>query len=88
MTLRATIEAAMREQAPELHRDLMAAGKLTAHLRDLESEINGQVVDAVMARRMSQGWDTLPPMELARKMKAQAAIEREIGRSMASSRVT
>jgi hypothetical protein len=83
MTLQATIEAAMKERAPTLHRDLKAAGKLTAHVRDLAAQINSQVVDAVMAQRLAKKWDRLPPMELAKQMKGAETVAREIALSEA-----
>ena len=54
-----TIEKAILDRAPALHRQLKAEGKLTGYLRETAAEINGQVVSAAMQTRMRQGWDRL-----------------------------
>lgn len=72
-----TIELALKDRAPRLHAELKAAGKLTVHVAELEAQISDQVATAVMEQRAAKKWDRLPPMELAAKMKAAAALARE-----------
>jgi hypothetical protein len=75
--LQRTIEAAMRDRAPKMHAELKAAGKLTAHVREIEEQVNSQVVSEVMEQRLANRWDRLPPMEMAAKMKAADALALE-----------
>lgn len=67
----------MMERAPKMHAELKAAGKLTAHVREIEEQINNQVVSEVMSQRQANRWDRLPPMDLAARMKAADALALE-----------
>jgi hypothetical protein len=76
--LQKTIEAAMRDKAPRMYADLKASGRLMSTIRDLESQINEQVTTAVMEQRLREGWDRLPLLENAARMKAAESLAREI----------
>ena len=78
MSLQATIEKAMLEQAPALHRELKATGKLAAHVRELADQVHSSTVQMVQEQRLADKWDRLPPMELAGRMRAAAAAAGEV----------
>lgn len=67
-----TIETAMRNQAPDLHADLKASGKLGQYLRATAEQVSGEGVAGAMAMRHQQGWDkqNLSPVQMAAKLAA------------------
>lgn len=77
MSLRQTIELALKDKEPKLHAELKAAGKLQAHLQELEDQVAQQTVDAVQTQRLAEKWDNLGSMESAGRMRTAASLARE-----------
>lgn len=75
--LQETVERALKDKAPRLHKELQEAGKLRAFVRDRAAEIDADVVSAVMDEAHAKGWNSLPVDQCSAKMKMaeSAALE-------------
>ena len=78
MSMVQTVEAAIKEKAPALHKQLAAKGELREYVRDLSDQISSVTVDLTQAQRQREQWDKLGPMECAAKMQMAAGLNREI----------
>lgn len=71
---------AMKDRAPDLHRQMAQAGTLREFVAERADLIDSQVVQAVMNDRQRRNLDRLPYQELVQEMNAtrQAATERAL----------
>ncbi len=69
--------AAIKDKAPELHKQLAAKGELTQYVKDLAEQINSEIVSMTQSQRMRGKWDNLGPVECARRMKTAESLNQE-----------
>ena len=72
-----TVEAAIKDKAPDLHRQLAAKGTLGAYSRDLAEQIAQSATDLTQAQRLKEKWDKLGPAQSAARMKMAHALNLE-----------
>lgn len=78
MAMVQTVEAAIKDKAPALHKQLAASGALREYVQDLSSQISSVTVDLTQAQRLREKWDDLGAIECAAKMRMAAALNREV----------
>lgn len=77
MSIQQVVKEALKDKAPQLHKDLTASGKLTEYVRDLSEQITSEIVSMTQAQRMKGKWDNLGPLECARRMKSAENLNQE-----------
>lgn len=77
MPLHQTVELALKDKAPELHAQLVAQGGLRQYVADLTSQISSEIATRTQEARAANKWDSLGPMECARRMQGAQALIRE-----------
>lgn len=77
MQLHNLVKATLKAKAPALHADLAGKGTLTAFVREAADEISSNVVTATQAQRQRGKWDSLGPMEAAKRIRAADLMNQE-----------
>lgn len=76
--LKETVRLALKEQAPQLYRQLERSGQLATFVKDQSRELNDLAGDAAMARIIKPEVQNLPYLEKVGMMNAIRAQEEEI----------
>lgn len=78
MSLNQTVMLALKDKAPQLHKELAAKGTLNRYVADLADQISEESVRLTQQDRAKGHWDKLGTLECAAKMKMAHALNREV----------
>lgn len=74
--LNQTVLLAIKDQNPEMYRELKAAGQLTAFVNQTASDLTGEIHDRMMADYPK--WTALPYMERVKRLTVARSRAQEI----------
>ena len=68
--LKETVRLALKEQAPQLYRQLERSGKLASFVKEQADALNAEIHDAMMQRMMEPDMQALPDLERPKRAAA------------------
>lgn len=78
MQLHNLVKETLKAKAPALFKEMDSKGTLAAFVRDAAEEISSNVVTMTQQQRAAQKWDSLGPMESAKRIRAADLAHQEM----------
>lgn len=74
-----TVDKALQDRAPALHRNLKQRGLLDGYVQEVADQISSAVTEGLMRVRREKNLDALPPMEKVQALNtARAGVEEKV----------